>query len=194
MKWTEGNIGSALARQTFSGCLCAVPNCIWTGEECDLLVVTRDLRLIDVEVKISRADLKADKLKAKWWHTPQYVRSPASGKWEQPPKIAKPYPCSVWKHYYAMPEEIWRDDLLEHVQPVSGVLLLSAPERRYGPPVVRVRCVKRAKPNRDAKVISAAQAVDIARLASLRMWDALKVREPECAAGSDTVRRFQEGE
>ena len=40
--------------------LVMVPNCYWTGDECDLLVVRNDLRLVDVEVKISRSDLKAD--------------------------------------------------------------------------------------------------------------------------------------
>jgi hypothetical protein len=67
--WSERLIARAIALQTFKRrYLMAVPNCNWTGHECDLLVVTDNLRIIDVEVKISRADLKADAKKEKWWH------------------------------------------------------------------------------------------------------------------------------
>lgn len=61
MKWTEKTIARALAQQTFNRkYLVVVPNCNWTGYEADILAVTENLRLIDVEIKISRADLKAD--------------------------------------------------------------------------------------------------------------------------------------
>lgn len=40
-----------------------------------------------------------------------------------------------------------------------------------------VRLVRHAKPCRDADKISAEQAIDIARLAGLRMWDALAALE-----------------
>ena len=64
--WSEQLIARTLARQTFEKKnLVIVPNCNWTGNECDLLVVTPDLRIIDVEVKISRSDLKADTKKNK---------------------------------------------------------------------------------------------------------------------------------
>lgn len=69
MKWSEKIIASALACQVFERKhLVLVPNCSWPGSECDLLVVTCDLRIIDVEVKISRSDLKADAAKDKWFH------------------------------------------------------------------------------------------------------------------------------
>lgn len=69
MTWSEHAIARALVRQTFNRkYLVVVPNCNWTGHECDLLVVTENLRIIDVEIKISRADLKADAKKEKWWH------------------------------------------------------------------------------------------------------------------------------
>jgi len=180
MKWTEGNIGAALARGTFEGHLCVLPRCKCTGYEADLLVISRCVRIIDVEIKISRADLKADREKTKWWHEPP-------GHWNggvciRSPRVPLPWPRSVWKHYYAMPEEIWRDDLLEFIQPVSGVLLLTAPANKYA--VVGTRCVKRAKANRSAPRLTESQVCDIARLASLRMWDAYKagVTHDEAAA------------
>jgi hypothetical protein len=167
--WTEGKIGRVLARNTFASDLCVLPNCTWTGDEIDLLVVTMARRIIDVEIKISRADLKADKNKGKWWHQ-DWSGPPGSGR---PPKIPRPWPTKVWKHYYAMPEEIWTEALLEHIQPVSGVLLVYG--KKFGSE--HVRCVKRAKPCKDVAVLTDQQVVRIARLASLRMWDAYKAAE-----------------
>src|SRR5690554_6203769 len=69
MKWSEKRIARELAINFFNRKhLVVVPNCNWTGYEADVLAVTTDLRLIDVEIKISRADLKADAKKDKWWH------------------------------------------------------------------------------------------------------------------------------
>ena len=60
MSWTERSIGGLVVRQLFQRRVLAVPNCCWTGSECDLLVIAPCLRIIDVEIKISRADLRAD--------------------------------------------------------------------------------------------------------------------------------------
>lgn len=177
MTWSEGKIGRVLARSTFDGHLCVLPNCTWTGHEIDMLVVSRCLRIIDVEIKISRADLKADKHKSKWWHQPGGIWS--AGKYERPAPVPKAYPPRTWKHYYAMPAAIWRDDLLEHVQPVSGVLLLDVAQNEHDVP--HVRCIKRATPDRSAYVLTAGDVVQIARLASLRMWDAYKANEEATA-------------
>ena len=192
MTWSEAAIARALARQTFNRkYLVVVPNCNWTGHECDLLVVTENLRIIDVEIKISRADLKADAKKAKWWQREHIGYWPEVTKLRHHPRLdklmvesthrrarykstPKDWPRKVWKHYYALPKEIWHPDLLTALpSPHSGVLLLD----REGYPrpvddVMRVECVRRAAPDRDAPTISPAAAVDIARLASLRMWDA----------------------
>ncbi|KAG1434714.1 hypothetical protein G6F57_021463 [Rhizopus arrhizus] len=88
------------------------------------------------------------------------------------------WPRQVWKHYYALPAEIWTDELLDCLgSPASGVLLLT---NEGGQEKARVRSA--ATPNRDAKIISPAAAVDIARLASLRMWDAYaRLEEREAA-------------
>lgn len=171
-QWSEGKCCAILARNTFANSLCVLPNCTWTGDEIDLLVVAPCLRIIDCEVKISRADLKADKDKTRWWHRPFWD-------YGKPEPVSTPvlYPKRVWKHYYAMPAEIWRDELLAHVQPVSGVLLIHDSKDGHGLngySYGRVDCVKRAKPNRDAEHLTAKHLQQIARLASLRMWDAYR--------------------
>ncbi|MDN8617844.1 hypothetical protein [Variovorax ginsengisoli] len=165
MKWTEHTIARAIALQTLARkCVVLVDNCNWTGHECDVLAVTTDLRIIDVEVKISRADLKADAKKEKWWE--RITSYQGMG----PPQL-RPHPRKVWKHYYALPAEIWDDSLLAFLpSPASGVLLLRPGQNPDAMPVV-VSCQRRATPNKDAARITAQSAIDIARLANLRMWE-----------------------
>lgn len=199
MKWSEHAIARALVRQTFNRkYLVVVPNCNWTGHECDLLVVTENLRIIDIEIKISRADLKADAKKEKWWRREYIGHWPEVTEMRHHPRLdklvvqsvqrryrykstPKDWPSKVWKHYYALPKEIWRPELLSVLpSPRSGVLLLDGDGYRPAGDAMRIDCVRRAAPNRDAPAISPVAAVDIARLASLRMWDAygrLEARE-----------------
>ncbi|WP_072439090.1 MULTISPECIES: hypothetical protein [Burkholderia] len=189
--WSERMIGRAIATQTFQKkYLVVVPNCNFTGYEADLLAVTNNLRLIDVEIKISRSDLKADAAKDKWVHRtfagygPEErvekdgrlisIRRPSI--WDQ---VRLEWPRSIWKHYYALPAEIWMDSLFETLgSPASGVLLL-----KQGRTGLEVKVARKAKPNKDAQPISAPTAVNLARLASLRMWesyaqlDAMRARE-----------------
>lgn len=179
MKWTEGIIARAVATQTLAKkCVVLVDRCNWTGYECDVLAVTQDLRVIDVEVKISRADFKADAGKDKWWHRPGWA-------WNEPrpERVHRDWPPKVWKHYVAMPADLWMDSLLEFMpSPASGLLLVREHRGR-----VEINCHRRATPNRDAGKIGAAAAVDIARLANLRMWDAYATLERR-AADAEKVR------
>lgn len=168
MIWNEHTIARAIALQTLARkCVVLVDNCNWTGHECDVLAVTTDLRIIDVEVKISRSDLKADARKDKWWHRGGSYRLWAGE--SQPPRIARDWPPKVWKHYYAMPADIWKPELLDCLPSLaSGVLLL------HGKPsgLVVVTCARRSKPNNDATRLKPESVMDIARLANLRMWEA----------------------
>lgn len=176
--WSERRIASAISRQTLARkCLVLVDNCNWTGHECDVLAVTNDLRVIDVEVKISRADLKADAKKDKWWRNLTYTEALAAGltspgRWDtRDGRVAREWPPKVWKHYYAMPADIWRPELVECLpNQNSGVLLLKE-QCNASTPIV-VSCWRRAKPNRDAPRLTPEHAIDIARLANLRMWQA----------------------
>src|ERR1700675_625240 len=120
MKFTETDIAAYLARHVFlQKCLVVVPNCKWPGSECDLLVITANLRVIDVEIKISRSDLKADREKDKWFEYEKY-----SGIWP-PPRHRIDYPSRVWKHYYCLPAAIWKPELYACMNAASGLLLVS---------------------------------------------------------------------
>ncbi len=187
MKWTEYSIARAISTQTLERkCLVLVDNCGWTGHECDVLGVTMDMRIIDVEVKISRADLKADAKKDKWWHRMGYQEASAAGllnpgdHWDPyAHKKALTHPRKVWKHYYALPKEIWKPELLDCLPSTSsGVLLLRPgnPDLAYEPCVV-VSCIRRATPAKDAHRLTPQEVLDIARLANLRMWEAYKRRD-----------------
>lgn len=178
--WSEPIIAAALVRQTFQRkCLAVVPNCMWTGHECDLLCVEPRLRIIDVEIKISRADLKADADKDKWWHRfgTAFVGIDGNGRqvYRTPPARALEWPRRVWKHYYAMPASIWRPELADTLpSPASGVILLKAVRHfEDSVPVVVAKVERRAKPNPQADRLQPEQVADIARLATLRLWDAL---------------------
>ena len=173
MKWTEGIIAGTIARQTLaSKCVVLVDRCTWTGNECDVLAVTTDLRIIDVEVKISRADLKADAKKDKWWHAYNWRLHGNVPNWKDRPRERREWPPKVWKHYYAMPADIWKPELLNALPSTrSGVILLR--EQRSGA-IALAEVVRRAQPNKDAGRITPEDVIDIARLANLRMWDAYK--------------------
>jgi hypothetical protein len=169
--WTEASIAKALAYGLLQGrSVLVVPNCHWTGSECDLLVLEPGLRIIDVEIKISRADLRADLKKDKWWKSRPWSRRHRA-------RERREWPEKVWKHYYCMPSAIWTDELYADIPATSGVILLCEPGKAHGGPWIRI--VRRAKPNREAKPISAADAIDLSRLTSLRLWSALSTTQGE---------------
>lgn len=184
-------IGNAMVRQVFQAkALMIVPECYWAGDEADLLVITKNLRVIDVEIKTSRADFRRDANKSKWWHTWDYrIDGPYSN--DGPNKRrAREWPRRVWKHYFAMPEAIWKPEMAQQIpSPASGVLLLRERHGSYF-----WRCEHRAKPNPKAAQIDAEDAIDIARLAGLRMWAALKdlqARGRECDQLRDRLKALE---
>lgn len=165
-------------RQIFQArALLVVPECYWTGSECDLLAVTQNLRIIDIEIKTSRADFRRDAAKDKWFHAWDWRRDGPMT--DRTTRRRCEWPRRVWKHYFAMPETVWVPDLAEALpSPACGVLLLRERDGK-----LTWRCERRSKPNRDAQKIKAEDAVDIARLAGLRMWDALADLERERRRG-----------
>lgn len=172
MSWDAKMIGRALSTDFLNRkCVLLVPNTTWPGAECDVLGVTMDLRVIDIEIKISRADFKADASKGKWWHTDWTT-------WEQtrgnPARTRLLWPRRVWKHYFAMPADIWKPELVECLpSPACGVLLLTERAgRKHSPPLLDVQCVRRSRPNKEAERLQPEHVIDVARLANLRMWDA----------------------
>lgn len=174
MIWNEHLIARAISLQTLARkCVVLVDNCNWTGHECDVLGVTTDLRIIDVEVKISRSDLKADAKKEKWWHRLTWKEKDAAGLspgtpewWNAGNRVE--HPRKVWKHYYALPADIWKPELVDCLpSKASGVLLLHAKPSGN----IIVTCARRSTPNKDAYRLTPQNVMDIARLANLRMWD-----------------------
>lgn len=184
MSWSEHLIARAIATQTLARkCVVLVDNCNWTGHECDVLAVTTDLRIIDVEVKISRADLKADAKKDKWWHRYYSGEYEAvENKWGTSrraveTRVARGHPPKVWKHYYALPMEVWKPELLDCLpSKSSGVLLLNGGRHPSEPDII-VRCERRATPAKDAYRLTPAQVMDVARLGNLRMWESYRREE-----------------
>lgn len=154
-RWTAGEIGGAVARQILHRkCLVLIDNSYWTGYEADLLGVTMDRRLIDVEVKISRADLRADAVKDKWWKrdiTGYEAEHDVTGAVRVRRAVysreARPWPPKIWKHYYALPASIWKPELAAALASAnSGVLLFR--RSQYGH--VHIHCERRARPRSDA--------------------------------------------
>jgi hypothetical protein len=189
--WTEYIIARAIALQTLARkCVVLVDNCNWTGHECDVLAVTTDLRIIDVEVKISRADLKADVNKDKWWRHLTFAEAEANGintrtwsPWDH--REPREWPRKVWKHYYALPAEIWKPELLASLPSTKSGVILMREQRNNGTPVV-AEVVRRATPNKDAARLTPENVMDIARLANLRMWDAYRRAEQAVADHAKT--------
>ena len=177
-EWSEERIASALAMFTFRrSALVMVPNTYWTGHETDLLVVRKDLRLIDIEVKISCHDFRQDKFKDKWLVPSDYTgcsRWPAAGLVYG---INEPkWPRRIWKHYYALPEIVWKNELLTHIPVTSGILWM----RKRTDGSVGIHVHRNAKPNKKADRVTLEEVIDIARACSLRYWD-LKARHGEWA-------------
>lgn len=163
-KWTAREIARSLYLQAFNmKHLVLLPNCYFPGSECDLLVVRNDLRMMEVEIKISRSDLKADATKDKWFDRPtrwDYGR-------ERPAGVPLTHPKRIWKHYYCMPHELWKDDLAGYIQPTSGVILM----REFGAkPYCHIH--RQAKAAKVCDKIDLADLCQLARIATDRMWRA----------------------
>lgn len=171
-KWSEQMIARAVSIQILQRkCIVLLPNTTWNGAEADVLGVTMDMRLIDVEVKISRADLKREMGKDKWW-----IRHHTWG--QAGPEQLLGFPPKVWKHYFALPAEIWKPQLEDILpSPNSGILLLDRSENT--PSGVAIHCVRRATPNRDCSRLTPEDALDVARLANIRMWESYALLESE---------------
>lgn len=173
-KYTEFHIASALARKMFNGHLCVVDDCSWPGSECDLLVVHKNLKLIDVEIKISRADLRNDKDKDKW-KSPQYDTDPVTGRWRvNKERTIVQWPKNIWRHYYVIAGPVWKDELMQFCGETSGVIAIWISKSGN----IRYSVKRKAKNNPAAKPVDNQALLHISRLASLRMWDAYKKAYP----------------
>ena len=121
-----------------------VPNVSWGMgvHECDMLVATKAGYLWEVEIKVTKADLKKDALK---WHE------------HKNHKI---------KHlYFAIPTYL--EDCIEHIPARAGIITVApSSETIWG----RVKQLRKPETNKAAQPITPEQRYTLARLGSMRIW------------------------
>ena len=121
---------------------------IWkniVNHECDMLIVTKNRYLTEVEIKISLSDLKAD-FKKKHQHKDGNIKN----------------------FYYAFPEEM-KEKALELIPKDCGILI--AVKKECGIPYRKIECYRKPKINKEAKPINDIVLSRIYRLGYLRYWN-----------------------
>lgn len=127
-----------------------VPNVCWGMglHECDLLIVSKAGYLTEIEIKISRADLRAD---AKKWHGHNSRR--------------------IKRLFFALPDYL--ESCIDLVPERAGIILVRPKGNVPGeyPHYPRCKEIRAAQRNKDAQTISDADRYRIARLGALRIWN-----------------------
>ena len=121
---------------------------IWkniVNHECDILIVTKNHYLTEVEIKISLSDLKAD-FKKKHQHKDENIKN----------------------FYYAFPEEM-KEKALELIPKECGILI--AVEKKCSIPYRTIECYRKPKINKEAKPVNDIVLSKIYRLGYLRYWN-----------------------
>lgn len=121
---------------------------IWkniVNHECDMLIVTKNRYLTEVEIKISLSDLKAD-FKKKHQHKDENIKN----------------------FYYAFPAEM-KEKALELIPKDCGILI--AVKKECGIPYRKIECYRKPKINKEAKPINDIVLSRIYRLGYLRYWN-----------------------
>lgn len=126
-----------------------VPNVHWgmNMHECDLLVVSKAGYCTEVEIKVTRADLRADSRK-------KHCHDSGVGR-----RIIKYL-------YFAIPAYL--DHCLEFVPERAGVILVRPKDDNYTP---RCRKIRDPQVNRAATKVPDHERYQIARLGALRVWN-----------------------
>ena len=115
------------------------------NHECDMLIVTKNYYLTEVEIKISLSDLKAD-FKKKHQHKDENIKN----------------------FYYAFPEEM-KEKALELIPKECGILI--AVEKKCSIPYRMIECYRKPKINKEAKPVNDIVLSKIYRLGYLRYWN-----------------------
>ncbi len=126
-----------------------VPNVFWAMNfhECDLLVVSKAGYLTEIEIKITRADLRAD---AKKWHGHNSNR--------------------IKRLFFALPDYL---EHCVHMVPERAGIIFVRPNAADVDPIWTPRCreIRPAQRNKVAHKISDTERYKIARLGALRIWN-----------------------
>ena len=117
--------------------------------ECDLLVMNGRNYGVEVEIKISKADLKKDALK-KHGHVSNKLR----------------------RLFFAIPEYLFTDEVVAMIPERAGILVISI-RKKEGTHIFNPKCyMKRAaKINKFARPFSQGERVEMGRLGMLRYWN-----------------------
>lgn len=123
---------------------------IWkniVNHECDMLIVTKNCYLTEVEIKISLSDLKAD-FKKKHQHKDENIKN----------------------FYYAFPEEM-KEKAIKLIPEKSGILIAVKKHLNSGYEYREIECYRKPKINKEAKPINDIVLSRIYRLGYLRYWN-----------------------
>jgi hypothetical protein len=137
-----------------------VPNVSWgwgLGYEADLICVNPGGHAVEVEIKVSRSDLRADAKKNKWaaWRP---------GNTEGAVFRRGTLDHRIWKFYYAVPQQLVADCLaLEGGWPGAGILAVAADHT--------VTMVRRPMPITATRLVTPDELVKLGHLAAMRYWD-----------------------
>ena len=121
----------------------SIPNVSWgfNIHECDLLILTKNRYLYEVEIKISKSDLIKDKEK-QHKHKNDKIR----------------------KLYFAIPKELEKD--IEHIPEHAGILIVYKAKNGR----IYCEKLKEANINNNSTPICDDDAYKLARLGALRIW------------------------
>lgn len=123
---------------------------IWkniVNHECDILIVSKNQYLTEVEIKISLSDLKAD-FKKEHQHKDENIKN----------------------FYYAFPEEM-KDKAIELIPEEVGILIAVKKHLNSGYEYRDIECYRKPKINKEAKPINDIVLSRIYRLGYLRYWN-----------------------
>lgn len=123
---------------------------IWkniVNHECDMLIVTKNRYLTEVEIKISLSDLKAD-FKKEHQHKDENIKN----------------------FYYAFPEEM-KEKAIELIPEGAGILIAVKKHLNSGYEYRDIECYRKPKINKEAKTINNIVLSRIYRLGYLRYWN-----------------------
>lgn len=159
--WNEKRVIAA-SHNAFSDSYFSVANVSWgfftTAREADLLLISKKFYLIEIEAKISLADLKKD--------------------------LSKPHRQVEWQDqriaelYYSMPEELW--EKVKHNPPIpesAGVVIV-----RQTCGAIKVR---KAKRNPNARQLTAQEMLRLARLGAIKFWSEYRKNEIQKRDGKE---------
>ena len=117
------------------------------NHECDMLIVSKNQYITEVEIKISLSDLRAD-FKKEHQHKDENIKN----------------------FYYAFPEEM-KEKAIKLIPEEAGILIAVKKHLNSGYEYRDIECYRKPKINKEAKPINDIVLSRIYRLGYLRYWN-----------------------